>query len=351
MLKTNQTSHNTRRFLLAVPCVLALATGALADNKTVEMEFSDPGNAQDATVTITLVDTAKEVGDPNRERRIPVTIPGNSTAEDKEAAIAAELNAKGVTANRLRGMSGVRLPNINKHVEVKFDNGGTMEHDVLSANAPVNGKISYMGQFDPFNPNTNQPAVFTAGVVTDLGRAEVSITSQEINFQTDGFIICDELFHRLQGQAAQIGAFLVPLGEEIQVDFDPAAVQQIGGVIYGTDSPTDGCGGSIVAGYPELVLDYDQMIGGQDTTLTVTGANAGQRVYFTYGFNTGLTYISQLDITLDLAAPSLIGSSLADPLGEASLVVPIPPAAQGLQLHLQGVVLDGTSQVQSVRVR
>lgn len=345
MFRAN-TPHNSAsaRRTLATALVLALATPALADNKTVEMQFSDPGNARDATVTITFTDTAKPANDPNRVRQVPVVIPANSNAEDKEQAIANELTAKGYTVDRLRGAAGVRLPNINKHVRVDFDNGGTMEHDVMSANAAVAGSMYFQGFFDPFNPQ-NQPAVFTAGIVTDLGALSASVTSAELNFQTEGPIICQALFDQLAPNAPALGVDLLLAGDRLEVFFDPQFSQNVGGVEWGTDSPSEGCGGSLIAGIPELRLDLDQLVAGQNTTLIVTGADPFQTVYFTYGFETGQTYIPQLDVTLDLLNPTLIGSATADPLGEATLTRLVPPQAAGLELALQAVVLDGASQV------
>lgn len=73
---------------------------------------------------------------------------------------------------------------------MSFDPGRTGEKkdDVLSS-AAVRGSIQVAGVFDPFDTQ-GLPAVFTAGIVTDVGELIFELSAQELSFQTDGPIIC-----------------------------------------------------------------------------------------------------------------------------------------------------------------
>ncbi|GEM_PF-3576722 len=334
----------------AISCTMLAAAPALAQTRRVELHVSDPLNSVQETVKITFTDTAKPDGDPHKSRTIDVQIPGNSDAERKEELISQQLTQHGVSNVRDIGGHGVILTSVNKHVRVSFDNGGTMEHDVVHASQPQMGRIGFVGFFDPIGGD-QLPAVFTAGVVTDLGECSVQVTADELLFQTDGPTICQELLLRLAPQAQQLGAQVVCVGDSLEVFFDPQLTLARGGVAWGTTSPSEGCGGQLLLGFPELRLEIDQLIAGQVTTFGAFGAEPGERVFFTYAFDTGWTYIPQLDVTLDLLNPKLLGSAIADPLGSAQLPLLVPPVAQGLELHFQALVLDGTSQVRTERVR
>jgi hypothetical protein len=123
------------------------------------------------------------------------------------------------------------------------------------------GVISYAGSFDPHD-YLGQPAIFTAGIVTDVGELSAQVSSQELNFQTDGPIICQALFQRLAPRAPQYGAQINYAGDRLEVYFDPAYTVQPSGVIFGTTSTGQGAGGSVDA-LPQVApgdLDCDGVI-------------------------------------------------------------------------------------------
>jgi hypothetical protein len=93
---------------------------------------------------------------------------------------------------------------------------------------------------------TPQPAIFTAGIVTDVGELSVRLSAQELNFQTDGPIICQALFQRLAPRAPQYGAQINYAHDRLEVYFDPAYTVTQGGVIFGTTSPSPGSSGQIL---------------------------------------------------------------------------------------------------------
>jgi hypothetical protein len=104
--------------------------------------------------------------------------------------------------------------------------------------------VAAIGHFDPFL-QPGQPAIFTAGIVTDVGELSITVSAQELNFQTDGPIICQALFQRLAPRAPQYGAQINYAGDRLEVYFDPAYTVTQGGIIFGTTSPSQGYSGTI----------------------------------------------------------------------------------------------------------
>ena len=84
------------------------------------------------------------------------------------------------------------------------------------------------------------------GIVTDVGLLREQISAADLNFQTDGPLICQALFQRLAPRAPQYGAQINYAGDRLEVYFDPAYTVTQGGVIFGTTSPSPGCAGSIL---------------------------------------------------------------------------------------------------------
>src|SRR6185295_15278885 len=83
---------------------------------------------------------------------------------------------------------------------------------------------------------------------------------QELNFQTDGPIICQALFQRLAPRAPQYGAQINYAGDRLEVYFDPAYTVAHGGIIFGTTSLTPGVYGSLGFRLP-CVADVDDGTG------------------------------------------------------------------------------------------
>lgn len=326
-----------------VTAALTPAT-ALGGTKTVIMEVSDPGNTTTKTVKITFENKASGA-DP---LVVSVAIPGGSDARRKRDLIDTALDNAGISSTA-SGSNKLILSRVDKNTTIKFDNGGTMETDVVSAAGMQAGQSAFEGFFDPFDSN-GQPAMFTAGVVTDLGFISASVWADQLNFQTDGPNICNALFNQLAWQMPLIGAEMFLLGDRLEVVFDPQFVQLEGGIQWGTNSPGEGCSGILDLGQPSIELSVDALIGGQVSDLVVTGAVPGDPVYYIYGFDVGHTYIPALDTYAAITSPLLGGTAIADPLGEAVLQVPIPPSASGLDLQLQAAVLGDSSNALSVTI-
>lgn len=108
--------------------------------------------------------------------------------------------------------------------------------------------IMYTGHFQAFGQG-NAPAIFRAGIVTDVGELSVQVSASELNFQTDGPIICQALFQRLEPRARDYGAQILFAGDRLEVYFDPAYTLTVGGVVYGTTSRSPGCRGELQVGH------------------------------------------------------------------------------------------------------
>ncbi len=335
---------------LACLLVTVVASAVLAETKPVTMKFSDAGNEEDATVTIVFADTAKWPNDPNFIRVIDVVIPARSRAFEKRNAIAAELHRQGYTVQS-EGDNGLTLPYLDSMMRVEFYNNETAEHDVVTASAPAEGAVCFENPvFDPFDYR-GQPAIFTAGIVTDVGTLSASISAAELNFQTSGQAICQALYQRLAPRAQQFGVQINYAGDRLEVNFDPASCVNIGGVNWGTTSQSGGCGGNLTLEYPELALTVDNLVAGGSATFAASGAAPQETISFYYGLQTGDTYIPNLNVTLDLLNPVFMGTARADNSGRASIVRTVPRNARGLTVHFQAAAFEKLSPVVTERVR
>lgn len=127
-----------------------------------------------------------------------------------------------------------------------FDLGTGERRDLLRAARVQTGAIAFAGWFAPFEMGPSErPAIFTAGIVTDVGELAAQISAQELNFQTDGPIICQALFQRLAPRAPDFGVTLNYAGDRLEVYFDPAYTITQGGIVFGTTSPSPGCSGGL----------------------------------------------------------------------------------------------------------
>jgi hypothetical protein len=125
---------------------------------------------------------------------------------------------------------------------------GTGElRDRLRAPRVETGAVSFTGHFEPFEENgtRNRPAIFTAGIITDVGELVAQVSALELDFATDGPIICQALFQRLAPRVPDYGAQIVYAGDRLEVYFDPAYTIAGGGVVFGTTSPSPGCSGGL----------------------------------------------------------------------------------------------------------
>jgi len=253
--------------------LLALVASAWAtENK--KLTFSKPTNTSDSTVTV-IFDPGKDVS---------VTIPADSSAEQKRNLIkeALENNGYDVTTqddngNELPG-NQLRILYLRNGTKVAFGPGNTGElrDDVLST-AAVQGSTVFAGLFDPFD-YTGQPAMFTAGIVTDVGELTVQVSAEELSFP-DGPIICQALFQRLAPHAPVYGAQINYAGDRLEIYFDPAYTVEQGGVSFGTTSPSAGCSGSVLGAGSGCVedIDGDGVVGLSDLSILLAAYGTGEQ--------------------------------------------------------------------------
>jgi mono/diheme cytochrome c family protein len=91
-------------------------------------------------------------------------------------------------------------------------------------------------------------------------------------------------------------------------------------------------------------LEIANLAGGSVASLTVGGATAGDTVYFAYSLAGAGPTATPWGFSLDLGAPySQIGAAPALADGTATISTPVPGAATGLHVWVQGVVRSGNS--------
>jgi len=93
-------------------------------------------------------------------------------------------------------------------------------------------------------------------------------------------------------------------------------------------------------------LQNSRFVSGVNGDMEVFRATPGQTVAFIYSTQgPGSTYISQLDVTIDLARPALAGVRTADANGYALLRKRIPPNTQGVRVWTQAAEFQRKSNV------
>ncbi len=233
----------------AVVClILATVTPVTSAGQDATMKFSDATNTAPTPVEVQV-----QIQNPDGTWGTiyigPILIPANAPATLKRDLIKAALQQ--VFGNQ--NVTDVGSNGLNLHVDtidnramrVKFLPGATGENpDSVSAATTTSGAAAFANVFAPTDYH-GQPAIFTAGIVTDVGELSVQVSAQELNFQTDGPIICQALFQRLAPHAPQYGAQINYAGDRLEVYFDPAYTVIQGGVIFGTTSTSPGCSGEI----------------------------------------------------------------------------------------------------------
>lgn len=173
----------------------------------------------------------------------PIVIPRDMTAEEKRDFIVAALPQFGPTTS---GTNHFQLYSTGGETLVSLKTGDTQEFDSIACAGLLGASIAYAGHFIPFTlTEPPLPAIFTAGIVTDVGTLTVQVSAQELNFQTDGPIICQALFQRLAPPATDYGAHINFAGDRLEVYFDPAYTVTQGGILFGTSSPSPGCMGTV----------------------------------------------------------------------------------------------------------
>lgn len=236
----------TIKALATAGLVALLAAPAFAGS--VSFKFTKPENKRDSTVTINVYDSAN-----NRVGGASAVIKPGMTAEQKRDAIKAALEAQGFTVTSTGTPPqdpGITISGLKNGRKVYFNCGSTGEgNDSATAKAASFSSISFAGGFSSTDWG-GHPAVFTAGVQTDLGSAVVSYQASDFPPGTNvpGTLIADRLFSELLPAASDLGAILSLAGNTISVTFDASSTQEGGGVTFGTTSPGSGLTGGGAVG-------------------------------------------------------------------------------------------------------
>jgi len=93
-------------------------------------------------------------------------------------------------------------------------------------------------------------------------------------------------------------------------------------------------------------LEVTDLVGGGNGYFTVTGATPDTNQYLVYSLQgLGSTYVPQLDVTLDLAAPKLGASGTSDADGDMLWSLSVPGAGSGHTVWLQCAEYQNTTNV------
>ena len=230
---------SSRSSLAAAIVALSLcaASRAWAGNE-VTFTFTRPTNTTETNVELEF-----EFNGSHERVTVPIS-PGS--AGSKRNAIKSALEAAHFDVADV-GLTGLRIEGLRNGTKVKFRPGSTgEERDTQTAMALPGASLGFANAFFSPMDATGQPAVFTAGIITDVGVLTAQVSSQEL-FLPSGPIICQALFQRLAPQAPAFGASLHNLGDSLAVTFDPTFAQGEVGVVYGTTSLSPGVYGSTTA--------------------------------------------------------------------------------------------------------
>jgi hypothetical protein len=224
-------------------CAIIMMTAPLFAGDA-ELTFSLPTNLVPKPITMQI----SRPGLPMAS--VPVMIPPGTTVIQKRNLVVAALIAAGFTATAPAEPNKAIITGLPAGSTVGLIDGGTGEIKDGVATGGEAGGVAFPGVFPPMNYQ-NQPAVFTAGIVTDVGELTAQVSASELNFQTDGPIICQALFQRLAPRAPQYGAQINYAGDRLEVYFDPAYTVTQGGIIFGTTSQGQGAQGFMIVPPPQ----------------------------------------------------------------------------------------------------
>ena len=250
---------------VAVGSLIALI-GSTANGAVVKVRVSAP------TCNAPQVLTVRLLNHNGSSQVVPVVIDpvAHASPAAKAAAVVAALQNAGVSAQPL-GVGEFQIDGGPNLKEASLEVGSTGEQsDVIKSPEPTRSTAAFQGAFEPCDP-VGQPAIFTAGIVTDIGELTVRISAQELNFQTEGPVICQALFQRLAPRAPQYGAQINYAGDRLEVYFDPAYSITMGGIVFGTTSLSPGAEGMVVIRPPIPITPDDMNCDGLVNGLDVDG--------------------------------------------------------------------------------
>jgi hypothetical protein len=214
---------------LLAGAIVALMSVAWSQAGDVTLRFSPSTNTRRERLTVLVGHT-----------HVGVTVEPNSSATQKRDAVSAALGRRFSVSDDGPLGSSLTIHGVaaGDAVAVRTGQTGEVEDRIVSL-LPDAASVTFGTTFDPFD-RSGQPAMFTAGIVTDVGELSVNVSATELSFQTDGPIICQALFQRLAPRAPQYGAQINYSGDRLEIYFDPAFTVTQGGVIFGTSSPSSG---------------------------------------------------------------------------------------------------------------
>ncbi len=233
------------RASFAVAAIVVLAPLAPGDVQTATINFSSSTNLvpRVVDVQVQILNNDGTWGTVHVEVLIPPLTPAPIKRNLVKQQLQGVFGAENVVD---AGPVGLTLHlDSGRALRIKFHSRETGEIlDSVASTRTGRGTIAFAGSFDPLGYQ-NQPAVFTAGIITDVGTLTTNVSAAELNFQTDGPIICQALFQRLAPRAPQYGAQINFAGDRLEVYFDPAYTVAQGGVIFGTTSKLPGASGEV----------------------------------------------------------------------------------------------------------
>jgi len=138
--------------------------------------------------------------------------------------------------------------------------------------------------------------------------------------------------------------------QTLDLDFNPRKVDDLGTADTGNgNAPIVDMGCYEFQGTSFATLDPLPGDAGRKNRFRAIGATPGERIWFIHGRNEGSTPVPGCpDLMVNLDAPKIIGSAIADADGRATIDRYIPDAARGMVLLFQGVNRDRCAATRTV---
>lgn len=234
---------NMRPAALALGLIASSLLTASARAGIVSLDLSPPLASGVVHLLISYPDGSQE--------RVEAVVPLEADVTTKRDLLIEALRKRGYEP-RVTGSSELRIPDLPPGTQVQFSPGSTAEiMDHVLVTKPVFGEVAFVGHFDPIGAD-GTPALFTAGITNSFGDISVLVSADELDFATDGPIICQALFQRLAPRAPRYGFQVTVSGDRLLFAFDPMFAPHRGGVVFGTTSPGQGASATIAVTQDDL---------------------------------------------------------------------------------------------------